>query len=77
MVAEAVAARGGLPSGRTVTDARDVVWVCNAPELYVTLTRKRRWTTKRYVAWARNTLIQLVVEQPVPGTVPVRPRAVT
>ncbi len=60
IVAEAVASRGGLPPGRTVEDARDTIWVLNAPELYVTLTRKRRWSTKRYVAWSRNALLQLV-----------------
>ena len=60
IVADAVASRGGLPPGRTVEEARDTIWVLNAPELYVTLTRKRRWSTKRYVAWSRNALLQLV-----------------
>ena len=64
IVADAVASRGGLPPGRTVEDARDTIWVLNAPELYVTLTRKRRWSTKRYVAWSRNALLQLVSEPP-------------
>jgi AcrR family transcriptional regulator len=70
MVAEAVDRLGGLPPGRTVADARDVVWILNAPELYVTLTRKRRWSTRRYVAWARDTLIKLVIEPPTPGSPP-------
>jgi AcrR family transcriptional regulator len=72
IVAEAVAARGGLPAGRTVEDARDTIWICNAPELYVTLTRKRRWSTKRYVEWSRNTLLRLVTDPPIPGDVPRR-----
>ncbi len=72
IVAEAVAERGGLPQGRSVEEARDVVWVCNAPELYVTLTRKRRWSTRRYVEWSRNTLLQLLVAPPSPGDVPRR-----
>jgi AcrR family transcriptional regulator len=67
MVAEGVRARGGLPAGRTLAEARDVIWVCNAPELYVSLTTKRRWSTKRYVAWACNTLIKLVLDPPVPA----------
>lgn len=62
MIAEAVRDRGGLPDGRSVTEARDTIWVCNAPELYVWLTSKRRWSKKRYVSWARNALIKLVVE---------------
>ncbi|MET0144239.1 MAG: helix-turn-helix domain-containing protein [Ilumatobacteraceae bacterium] len=72
IVAEAVAARHGLPPGRSVDEARDVVWVCNAPELYVTLTRTRRWSTRRYVEWSRNTLLQLVAAPPAPGDVPRR-----
>ncbi len=65
MVAEAVAARGGLPPTRRVDEARDTIWVCNAPELYVSLTRKRRWSNRRYVEWARNALVHLVMEPPI------------
>ena len=66
MMAEAVDARGGLPPGRTVAEARDIIWLCNAPEVYVMLTSKRRWSTRRYVAWARNALLKLVVAPPDP-----------
>lgn len=62
MVARGIRDRGGLPRGRSLGEARDVVWIVNAPELYVNLTTKRRWSTKRYVAWARNTLTKLVLE---------------
>jgi AcrR family transcriptional regulator len=72
IVAEAVASRGGLPPGRTVDEARDTVWVCNAPELYMTLTRKRRWSKRRYVEWSRNTLIQLIINEKVSDPVPRR-----
>jgi AcrR family transcriptional regulator len=61
ILAEAIDSRAGLPAGRTVDEARDTIWVCNAPELYVTLTRKRRWTKRRYIAWSRNALLQLVL----------------
>ena len=64
MVARGIRDRGGLPRGRTLDEARDIVWIVNAPELYVNLTTKRRWSTKRYVAWARNTLTKLVLEPP-------------
>ncbi len=64
MIAEAVRDRGGLPDGRSLAEARDTIWVCNAPELYVWLTSGRRWSNKRYVSWARNMLIKLVVEPP-------------
>jgi AcrR family transcriptional regulator len=65
MIAEAVRDRGGLPASRSVAEARDTIWVCNAPEMYVWLTKKRRWSTKRYVGWAREVLIKLVIEPPV------------
>jgi AcrR family transcriptional regulator len=64
-IARAIDERDGLPSGRSVEEARDVIWVCSAPEVYVNLTTKRRWSTKRYVAWAANTLTKLVLEPPV------------
>ena len=75
MVAEGVAERGGLPAGRTVNEARDTVWLLNAPELYVTLTRKRRWSTRRYVTWAANTLTKLVVEPGDDRPPPTPPRS--
>ena len=73
MVAEAVAERGGLPKGRTSDDARDTIWMLNAPELFVTLTRKRRWSTRAYVAWAANSLVKLVLEPPDTRPVPKPP----
>ena len=74
MLAEAVRDRGGLPHGRSLADARDTIWVCNAPELYIRLTSKRRWSKKRYVTWARNMLIKLVVEPTASeGTLPSWP----
>ena len=54
MIAEAVRDRGGLPFGRSLAEARDTIWVCNAPEMYVWLTSRRRCSNKRYVSWARE-----------------------
>jgi hypothetical protein len=62
MIARAVRDRGGLPEGRSLAEARDTIWVCNSPEMYVWLTMKRQWSTARYVSWAENMLIKLVVE---------------
>lgn len=70
LVVDAVRRRGGLPDTRSVQDARDVVWALNAPELYVTLTRRRGWTTAQYVAWARESLVKLVVGAPLQGAPP-------
>lgn len=64
-IVRAIQDRGGLPDGMTLEDARDVIWICNAPELYVNLTIKRRWSTRRYVAWAHNAMTKLVLEPPL------------
>jgi AcrR family transcriptional regulator len=63
-IAKAVQQRGGLPEGRTVDDARDVIWMCSAPEIYTMLVTQRGWTTQRYVDWARHALVQLVAVPP-------------
>lgn len=65
-IAEAVRDRDGLPPGRSVDAARDVVWLCNAPEIYTMLVTKRGWSTRQYVDWARHALIQLVTVPPQP-----------
>ena len=70
MLAEAVAERGGLPPGVSVDDARDVVWILNAPELYAGLSRKRRWSQRRYVNWARDALVKMLVQPTTAGPVP-------
>lgn len=72
-LAEAVRDRGGLPAGSDVDTVRDVVWLCNAPELHTMLVGRRGWSTERYVAWARHALVQLVTTAPPPGAVPVPP----
>jgi AcrR family transcriptional regulator len=64
--AEAIRSRGGLAPGRTVTEARDVVWLCISFEVYAMLVMSRGWSMKRYVAWVRNALLQLVVVPPRP-----------
>lgn len=73
IVAEAVAERGGLAPGRTVKTARDVIWLLNDPTVYTKLTARRGWSHPQYVAWARDSLVKLVLEPPTSG-VPPRPR---
>jgi AcrR family transcriptional regulator len=60
-VAAALQLRDALPAGRTVQEARDLVWLYIDPEIYVNLCIKRRWSTRRYVDWARNTLVGSVL----------------
>jgi AcrR family transcriptional regulator len=66
-IAEAVRNRGGLPPGRSLDAARDVIWLCNAPEVFTMLVTKRGWSARQYVDWARHALVQLVVAPPQPG----------
>ena len=66
MIAQGIRDRGGLPPGRTVEEARDIIWLCIAPEVYSLLTDRRVWSAKRYVAWVRNALLQLVAVPPHP-----------
>jgi AcrR family transcriptional regulator len=61
-IARGVRDRGGLPDGRDVAWARDVIWVCNAPENYTMLVLRRGWSTRRYVDWARTALTRLVLD---------------
>lgn len=73
ILANAIADRGGLPSGRSVGQARDTIWLLNAPELYVTVTGRRGWSPKRYVAWARTALIRLVLDAGIDEPIPRSP----
>jgi hypothetical protein len=61
---------GALPDGRSLDEARDSIWICNAPELYVSLTMRRGWSTQRYVSWARNAQIKPVIEPPLASAQP-------
>lgn len=72
-IAEAVHRRGGLPPGRSLDASRDVIWLCNAPEIYTMLVTKRGWSTAQYIDWARNALVQLVLTPPLPGPTPPTP----
>jgi AcrR family transcriptional regulator len=58
-IAEAVDSRGGLPEGAALDDVRDVIWIANAPELYL-LAVKRGWPLGRYVAYVEDALLRVV-----------------
>lgn len=69
-MAEAVRDRTALPPGRDLDAARDVIWLCLAPEIYTMLATKRGWSTGQYTDWARHALIQLVLVPWAPGPGP-------
>jgi AcrR family transcriptional regulator len=48
---------GHLRAGVSVTEARDVLWTCNAAELYRLLVIERHWSPKRYGRWIAAALI--------------------
>lgn len=72
-IAEALQDRNGLPPERSLDAARDVLWLCLAPEIYTMLTAKRAWSTDEYVDRARHALVQLVLVPPRPATTPDPP----
>lgn len=49
--AERLAAHGHLRGDVTVDEARDVLWLYSAPDLYQLLVRERGWDVPRYGAW--------------------------
>jgi AcrR family transcriptional regulator len=63
-IAEAVEARGGLAEGADLADARDKIWIANAPELYL-LAVKRGWPRERYVACVEDALLRVVARRAV------------
>jgi AcrR family transcriptional regulator len=46
-----LATDGHLRDGLTVEEARDVLWLYSAPELYDLMVRRRGWTPERFGAW--------------------------
>ena len=66
---------GGLGAVRRMERGLEEIWVCNAPELYVTLTCRRRWSKRGYVEWSRNALLQLVLAPPAERAGSARHRA--
>jgi len=48
--------RGALRSGVSKTQARDVLWTLNSPELYQLLVLERGWSARRYGTWVAEQL---------------------
>jgi len=46
-----LAERGGLPSDRSMEDARDIVWTLCSLAVHDLLVLERGWTAQRYGAW--------------------------
>jgi AcrR family transcriptional regulator len=48
--------RGHLRPGITVSQARDVLWLCSSPELYELLVQRRGWTPRQLGAFTVDTI---------------------
>jgi AcrR family transcriptional regulator len=54
--ADRLAADGMLPSGATVAELTDLLWVLAGPRTMVSLRTDRGWTSIQYAVWLRATL---------------------
>lgn len=56
---------GHLRPGVSVEEARDVLWLYSAPEVYELMVIRRRWSPERFGAWVGETYVQALLEGPV------------
>jgi hypothetical protein len=61
MMMAILASKGPLRPGLHEDQAADVLALYMAPEHYLWLVRERRWPERRYAAWLRTTLTDLVL----------------
>lgn len=54
-------ARAGLRDGVRVSDARDVMWFCTAPELYDLLVNRRRWSISKFSRFVTDLMVSSLV----------------
>ena len=62
---DAVAPSGSTPAERAgvaIDEARDVLWLCSAPELYEVLVAARGWTGERLGAFASTTMAAALLD---------------
>ncbi|MBV9944415.1 MAG: helix-turn-helix transcriptional regulator [Solirubrobacterales bacterium] len=57
-----LAARGALRHGLSQTQAADVLWTLNSPELYELLVLERRWNKRRYAQWVTHQLAAALLD---------------
>lgn len=54
-------AAGGLRSDLSISDAADIVWATNSPEMYVLLTVERGWPPQHFENWLADTWRRLLL----------------
>jgi AcrR family transcriptional regulator len=64
--AQRLAEEGRLRSDVTVEEARDVLWLYSAPELYDLLVRRRGWSAERFGAWVGEAYVAALLPPAAP-----------
>jgi AcrR family transcriptional regulator len=67
-----LAGDGHLREGVTVDEARDVLWLYSAPELYDLMVRRRGWSAERFGAWVGETYVATLLPGPTGPPTPAR-----
>ena len=62
MHARRLADEGHLRPGVSVEEARDVLWLYSAPEIYELMVLRRRWSPDRFGAWVGEAYVAALVE---------------
>jgi AcrR family transcriptional regulator len=62
--ARRLAEHGHLRAGVTFEEARDVLWLYSAPEIYELMVERRGWTAERFGAWVGETYVAALVDTP-------------
>jgi len=72
-------ARRGLRPGLSATEATDILWSLNHPDVWLLLVDQRGWTPQAFEAWFADTLCQQLLDTTSAGRTPVRrsPRSAT
>ena len=61
--ARRLAEAGHLRPGVTVEEARDVLWLYSAPEVYELMVDRRGWSPERFGAWVGGTYVAALVDR--------------
>ena len=55
VIVEAIDARGGLAVGLDITQATDILWTLNHPDVWLLLVGERGWSPEQFETWFANT----------------------
>jgi hypothetical protein len=60
-LARGLRAAGGLRDALTISEAADVLWATNSPELYALLVLERGWSPAHYERWLADSWCRLLL----------------